>query len=439
MDDGPLWPWLITGFLIIFANFLAVSETALASCSRVRMKTMEEKGNKKAAMVMEALTHFDRTISAILILTNISHIAASALVTVAVTRIKTWGLDAVPAATFVMTLVLFFFAEMLPKSFAKKYANRLALVCAGPLRVMERILRPFTSALAAIGAFASRFVGSDPEASVTEDEIHDIIDDLTEEGALNEEQGDLISSALQFNDVTVESVLTPRVDVDAVDIDDDPDDILNQIREQTHSRLPVYEGSIDNIIGVLRIRRYLRAFIQNRSEGVSPATPNIRKLLDEPLYVTETAKLDELLPRMSRERQSLAIVTDHYGGTVGIVTMEDILEALVGEIWDEEDVIEEPVIDLKNGSFLVDAEETVSDTFEQIGFEDPEDDEELVNTRLGEWVFEHFSTVPKVREHFEYHGLRVYVARMEHNRIRKVMLRLPSEPEKKAREGGEEA
>ena len=152
--------------------------------------------------------------------------------------------------------------------------------------------------------------------------------------------------------------------------------------------------------------------------------------------MTENAKLDELLPRMSRERQSLAIVTDHYGGTVGIVTMEDILEALVGEIWDEEDVVEDAVIDLKNGTFLVDAEETVTDTFEQVGFEDPEDDEELVNTRLGEWVFEHFSTVPKVREHFEYHGLRVYVARMEHNRIRKVMIKLPASA---APEGGEDA
>ena len=436
MDDGPLWPWLVTGFLIVFANYLAVSETSLASASRTRLKTLEEKGSRKAAMVLDALTHFDRTISAILILTNITHIAAASLVTVAVTR--RWGLGAVSAATLIMTLVLFFFAEMLPKSFAKKYADRLAMACIGPLRVFERVLRPLTAVLSAIGALASRFGRSDPEVSVTEDEIHDIIDGMTEEGALNEEQSDLISSALEFNDVTVESVLTPRVDVEAVDIDDDPEEILCQIREQTHSRLPVYEGTIDNIIGVLRIRRYLRAFIQARAEGETAASLNIRKLLDEPLYVTETAKLDELLPRMSRERQSLAIVTDHYGGTVGIVTMEDILEALVGEIWDEDDVVEDAVIDLKNGTFLVDAEETVTDAFEQIGFEDPEDDEELVNTRLGEWVFEHFSTVPKVREHFEYHGLRVYVARMEHNRIRKVMIKLPDDPGQEPKEGGAE-
>ena len=434
MDDGPLWPWLITLLLILFANFLAVSETALASVSKVRMKTLEEKGKKQAAMVLDALAHFDRTISAILILTNNAHLAAASLVTVAVTR--RWGLSAVSIATIVTTLVLFFFAEMLPKSFAKRYPETLSMACIAPLSLFVRLLSPCTAALSFVGNLAAKFTRSDPEVSVTEDEIHEIIDDMTEQGSLDEEQGDLISSALEFNDVTVESVLTPRVDVDAVDIDDDPDAILASIREQTHSRLPVYKDSIDNIIGILRIRRYLRAFIQARAEGGDASSLNLSKLLDEPLFVTENAKLDELLPRMSRERQSLAIVTDHYGGTVGIVTMEDILEALVGEIWDEEDVVEDAVIDLKNGTFLVDAEETVTDTFEQVGFEDPEDDEELVNTRLGEWVFEHFSTVPKVREHFEYHGLRVYVARMEHNRIRKVMIKLPASA---APEGGEDA
>ena len=162
--------------------------------------------------------------------------------------------------------------------------------------------------------------------------------------------------------------------------------------------------------------------------------------------VLDHSKVNELLPRMSRERQSIAIVTDHYGGTVGIVTVEDILESLVGEIWDEEDVVEEPVIDLKNGSFLVDAGETVADAFWEIGFEDPGNDETLMNKRMGEWVFEHFTAVPRVRDHFEYGGLKVYVARMEHNRIRKVMMKLPggekapgsdASSAKAAAEGGE--
>ena len=423
--DGPLWLGAL--LLMAAANLIAVAETSLASCSKVKMKMERERGNKRAGMVLDALERFDRTIAAILIVTNVAHLGAAALVTMAVTR--RWGLSAVTVSTLLTTLALFFFAEMLPKSFAKKYADSLALRCVIPLRGISAVLSPLTAVLSWIGDLALRLSpgSGEEDVSVTEDEIHDIIDDMTEEGSLDEEQGDLISSALEFNDLTVESVLTPRVDVKAVDIDTEPQEILEEIRNQNHSRLPVYEGSIDNIIGILRIRRFLRAWIQLRDEeGEEEARAmNVRKLLDDPLYVTENTKVDTLLHTMSREKQSIAIVTDHYGGTVGIVTVEDILESLVGEIWDEEDEVEDAVIDLKNGSFLVDAEETVSDAFWEIGFEEPRSDESLMNKRVGEWVYEHFSTVPKVREHFEYEGLKVYVARMEHNRIRKVMMKLP--------------
>ncbi len=430
--SGTAGLWILAGFLVLFANYIAVAETALASASRVKLKVLDEKGDPRAALVLQLLDGFDRTISAILILTNISHITAASLVTVAVEKI--WTLNAVSVGALVTTLVLFFFAEMLPKSFAKKYADRLCLATARPLDVMCRILRPLTAVLSAIGAAASKnAVGEEDAVSVTEEEIHEIIDDMTEEGSLDEEQGDLISSALEFNDLTVESILTPRVDLAAVDIDDDPEEILAFIRSQNHSRLPVYEGTIDNIIGILSIRRYLRAYLKVTGAWDGDVSPdkeklkslNLRKLLDEPLYVTETSKVDELLPKMSRERQSIAIVTDHYGGTVGIVTVEDILESLVGEIWDEEDEVEERVIDLKNGSFLVDAGETVADAFWEIGFDDPEDDETLMNKRVGEWVYEHFTAVPRARDHFEYYRLKVYVARMEHNRIRKVMMKVP--------------
>lgn len=422
MDEGGLTPWLISAMLILFADYIAICETALASASKVKMKTLAEHGNKRAVKVLDALDHFDRTISAILILTNIAHLATASLVTVAVTR--RWGLSAVTVSTILTSLVVFFFGEMLPKSIAKKYSNRLALWCIGPLSVLIKILTPGTAVLASIGNFASKLTKGDPEISVTEDEIHDIIEDMTESGSLDEEHGELISSALEFNDITVESILTPRVDVMGIDIDDDADTILEIVRNTNHSRLPVYEGSIDNIIGILRIRRYLRAYIGARrtaKEGEAPEV-NILKLLDEPLYVTESAKVDEILPQMSAQKQNIAIVSDHFGGTAGIVTVEDIVESLVGEIWDEEDEIEDPFMYLRNGSYVVDAEETVEDAFDFIGFKDPENDESLTNKRIGEWVYEHFSMIPKAKEHFEYHGLRIYVARMDHNRIRKVMI-----------------
>ena len=429
MDEGGLTPWIITILLILFADYIAVAETALSSVSRVRMKLLAEHGSRRAAKVLDALDHFDRTISTILICTNIAHLGAASVVTVAVTR--RWGLSAVAVSTFITSMVVFFVGEMLPKSIAKKYSEHLSLWCIDLLTVLIALFRPASALLAAIGNAASRLTKGDPEISVTEDEIYDIIEDMTEEGSLDEEHGDLISSALQFNDLTVESILTPRVDVVAIDINDDSAAILQQIRSQNHSRLPVYEGSKDNIIGILRIRRYIQAYLKLGDQL------DLRTLLDKPIFVTESAAVDELLPIMSRERQNMAVVTDHHGGTAGIVTVEDILETLVGEIWDEDDIVITPIVALENGNYLVDAEEPVADVLNEIGFEcPPEDEDELINTRIGEWVYDHFSSIPKVTDGFDYHGLRVTIAKMDHNRILKVVLRRLSEEEQE--EGGAE-
>ena len=429
MDEGGLTPWIITILLILFADYIAVAETALSSVSRVRMKLLADHGNRRAAKVLDALEHFDRTISTILICTNIAHLGAASVVTVAVTR--RWGLSAVAVSTFITSMVVFFVGEMLPKSIAKKYSEHLSLWCIDLLTVLIALFRPASALLAAIGNAASRLTKGDPEISVTEDEIYDIIEDMTEEGSLDEEHGDLISSALQFNDLTVESILTPRVDVVAIDINDDSAAILQQIRSQNHSRLPVYEGSKDNIIGILRIRRYIQAYLKLGDKL------DLRSLLDKPIFVTESAAVDELLPIMSRERQNMAVVTDHHGGTAGIVTVEDILETLVGEIWDEDDIVITPIVALENGNYLVDAEEPVADVLNEIGFEcPPEDEDELINTRIGEWVYDHFSSIPKVTDGFDYHGLRVTIAKMDHNRILKVVLRRLSEEEQE--EGGAE-
>ncbi|HAS21405.1 MAG TPA: hypothetical protein DCR16_06725 [Lachnospiraceae bacterium] len=429
MDEGGLTPWIITILLILFADYIAVAETALSSVSRVRMKLLADHGNRRAAKVLDALEHFDRTISTILICTNIAHLGAASVVTVAVTR--RWGLSAVAVSTFITSIVVFFVGEMLPKSIAKKYSEHLSLWCIDLLTILIALFRPASALLAAIGNAASRLTKGDPEISVTEDEIYDIIEDMTEEGSLDEEHGDLISSALQFNDLTVESILTPRVDVVAININDDSAAILQQIRSQNHSRLPVYEGSKDNIIGILRIRRYIQAYLKLGDQL------DLRGLLDKPIFVTESAAVDELLPIMSRERQNMAVVTDHHGGTAGIVTVEDILETLVGEIWDEDDIVITPIVALENGNYLVDAEEPVADVLNEIGFEcPPEDEDELINTRIGEWVYDHFSSIPKVTDGFDYHGLRVTIAKMDHNRILKVVLRRLSEEEQE--EGGAE-
>ena len=328
MEDGSRLPFFYAVLLLFCAMYFAAAETAFASCSRPRIRLAEERGDARARKALYVLDHFDEAITAILIGTNIVHVSAAALVTLAVTR--RWGLGAVSVSTLITTVVVFFAGEMLPKSIAKKFADKLALATSGALVFFMRLFRPLGRILTALGQAAARHTPGDAEKSVTEDELYDIIEDMTEEGSLNEEQGELISSALQFGDVTVENVLTPRVDLAALDVKSSHAEILACIKSNTHSRLPVYEGSIDNIIGILQIRKYIKAYLR---EGESL---DIRSLLDKPFFVHQSTNIDELLPVMAKEKHNLAVVTDNFGGTLGIVTVEDILEELVGEIWDED-------------------------------------------------------------------------------------------------------
>lgn len=422
MDDGSRLPWIIAALLLVCAAFFAVTETSMASASRSRIKASAERGDFRAKKTLYVLDNFDLAISTLLICTNIVHIAAASIVTLAVTR--KWGVSAVSISTIITTVVVFFAGEMLPKSVAKKYSDTLALSCAPVLCFFMKLFAPLSKLLTWIGQTAAKLTPGDSQISVTEDELYDIIEDMTEEGSLDEDQGDLISSALQFGDVTVESVLTPRVDIVAININSSHAELLSLIKSTNHSRLPVYEGSIDNIIGVLQIRKYIKAYLR-LGENL-----DIKPMLDEVLFVHQSTNIDELLPILSRRKLNIAVVTDNYGGTLGIVTVEDILEELVGEIWDEDDVIEEPMVEIGDGVYEVGADETVSDVFDQLGYEDPENDEELVNTLMGEWAYEKFDTIPKPGDSFRYHQVLVTVKDMNHNRIMKLTVALlPAEEE----------
>lgn len=422
MDDGSRLPWIIAALLLVCAAFFAVTETSMASASRSRIKASAERGDFRAKKTLYVLDNFDLAISTLLICTNIVHIAAASIVTLAVT--KKWGVSAVSISTIITTIVVFFAGEMLPKSVAKKYSDTLALSCAPVLCFFMKLFAPLSKLLTWIGQAAAKLTPGDSQISVTEDELYDIIEDMTEEGSLDENQGDLISSALQFGDVTVESVLTPRVDIVAININSSHAELLSLIKSTNHSRLPVYEGSIDNIIGVLQIRKYIKAYLR-LGENL-----DIKPMLDEVLFVHQSTNIDELLPILSKRKLNIAVVTDNYGGTLGIVTVEDILEELVGEIWDEDDVIEEPMVEIGDGVYEVGADETVSDVFDQLGYEDPENDEELVNTLMGEWAYEKFDTIPKPGDSFRYHQVLVTVKDMNHNRIMKLTVALlPAEEE----------
>ncbi|MBE6109402.1 MAG: HlyC/CorC family transporter [Erysipelotrichaceae bacterium] len=412
MDDGGSnISWLLTvGILILCAMLFAMMETAFASVSRTRLKALADKGRSDAKKAINITDHFDRAITTLLICTNIVHIAAASVVTVNVTRI--WGVSAVTLSTLITTLAVFFFGEMMPKSIARKYSERISLSMAGLLHFLMVILTPISAVLTWIGNAVSSLTKGDSDVSVTEDEIYDIIEDMTEQGTLDEDQGDLISSALMFQEVSAESILTSRVDLASLDVSMSQQEILDFIKSTNHSRLPVFEGTIDHIIGILQIRKYIRTYLL---EG---EIKDVRDLLDEVLFVHQSAKIADLFEEMTEKKLNVAVVTDNYGGTLGIVTIEDILEELVGEIWDEDDQVEENIVQIADDLYSVKASEHVIDVLDDLNIHySDEEEQRITNKLMSELAFENFPQIPSEGDSFDYLNTRITVQIMKQNRI----------------------
>lgn len=424
MDDGSWLSWIIIALLILMATYFAACETAFSSVSRIKLKAEVDHGNPRAKKASYIVENFDSAITTILIGTNIVQIVSAAMITFQVTNL--WGIGWVTLSAVVTTLALFFVGEMIPKTLAKKYSLRLSMSLAPSLRTFMTLFKPLAFVLTKIGNAFSKLSASDSEITVTEDELHDIIENMKDEGNLDAEQGELVYSALTFADVSAESIVTPRVDVAAINIASSPADILSFMQGSNHSRFPAYAETIDNVVGVLQIRKFIKNYLRQGDSLV------VSSVLDDVYFAHQSTKIDELLSAMSHKRVNMAIITDNYGGTVGIVTVEDILEELVGEIWDEDDVVKESCVKLSEGRFELDPELTVEDAFELMDYDDPED-EDFENKLLGEWVYEHFDVIPREGDSFTYHDLTLTVGAMSSNRIIKVIADIGSDDE----EGGQ--
>lgn len=427
MDTGSRLLLAAAVILVVFSAYFTLVGTALSEASKSALRVRQERGDRRASRALDLLEDEERASMTVLVGGDILDIAA-ATVTAAL-ALDLWGAGALPWGALACAGVVFFLSGALPKCLGRKYSEGLSLRLAGSFALLRALLSPATAAVTAIGRAASHLTKGDPEVSVTEDELYDIIEDMTDEGTLEPERGELISSALQFADLTVETVLTARVDIAAIDLDWDGGRVLEFVREQRHSRLPVYEDSVDNIVGVLQIRRYIKAWLRTKGKV------ELRELLDKPYFVPRDMKIDELLPLMSAKKLHMAIVTDGYGGTLGLVTVEDILEELVGEIWDEDDVVEESFVPLGGGRVEVSADLTVGDVFDRLDFEPAEEEEGLEYKLMGEWAYEQFDRIPDVRDSFVYERLEVTVSEMRENRIVKLVCRLLPAPERE--EGGD--
>ena len=414
-------------FTLLLAAYFFLLVAAFESVSRGRIKARED-SEKRVRRALGVLDDWERARGAVLIGTNLAQVALSVLTTAVV--VSHWPLWSAAIGAVCASLLVFFLAEALPKRIAFKYAERICLASAGSLRFFSALFRPIYAVFNGLGRAIASLTRGDAEVSVTEDELYDIIEDMTDAGSLDTERGELVSSALQFADLTAENILTARVDVAAVDMDWEPKQVLEFIKRERHSRLPVYSESIDNIVGVLQIRRYIREYIVRRGNV------QLGELLDEAYFVERDMRIDELLKLMSAKKLNMAVVTDGYGGTLGIVTVEDILEELVGEIWDEDDVVEESFVPLGGGRFEADAELPVGEALEKLGLdakELPDGDEYKL---MGEWAYEQFDRIPSTRESFTWGRLQVTVGEMRRNRIVKLICRVLPEPEENT-EGGE--
>ena len=408
---------------VIGSNYFSSSEMAYSSCNRMRLESARDGGSKKAAIAVKIIDRFDDTLSAILIGNNLVNIAASSIGSVLVILVA--GDDRYAwVSTVVITVLIVIFGETMPKIIAKTSANRIALSHARFIRALTIVLMPLIWVVVGLvrlltAGLKGEETSSDEDAAAME--LSSIIETAEDEDVLDEDRSELVQAAIEFSDVMAYEVMTARVDVVALDIDDDWNELLATIESAPYSRIPVYEDSIDNVIGVLYLNHFLKALTDEKN-------PDIRSMLMSPCYVYKTMKMPAVLSELRRAKQHLAVVTDEYGGTLGVLSMEDVLEQLVGEIWDDTDEVEEEIVERPDGQYELDGDMVISDFLELVGIK--EKDFEADSETVGGWTIEMFGAFPKVGDSFRYEDMSVTVLEMDGLRVEKVLVKkLPPEEE----------
>ena len=406
---------------LVLSGFFSASEMAYSSCNRLRLENSAEEGSRRAGIALKITQHFDDALSAILIGNNLVNIASSSLAAVLVILLtgkdsKTW------IATLILALLVIVFGETIPKITAKQNANRVAERHAWPVRILMIVMKPLILLVVGLVRLMTFWMKEEePDEDEAVDELQSLIETAEDESVLDEERSELVQAAIDFSEISAYEVMTARVDVEAIDIDDDWEDILALVEESSFSRIPVYEGSIDHIIGVLYLNHFLKAVADGKRE--------IRSLLMEPCYVYKTMKLPDVLTQLRRAKQHLAVVCDEYGGTLGVLSMEDVIEQIVGDIWDETDQIEQEIIRHSKDELELDGDLPITEFVELTGLS--EDGFEADSDTLGGWVMESLGgRFPKPGESFDFENLRVTVLSMDERRVERVLVKRIPESKK---------
>ena len=412
---------IILGILVLvcLSAFFSGAEMAYSSCNQLRMENLRDEGSRRARVVVEILKHFDTALSAILIGNNLVNIGASSLVSVLVILVS--GSDRLTwVGTLVLTIVIIIFGETIPKICAKQSANRFSLRFAYVIRALTIVLMPVIWLVTGLNWLLTSWIKEKKDDSGEEavEELHSIIETAEDEEVLDEDQSELVRSAIDFSEISAMEVMTARVDVVALDIEDSWEEILNQVEKASFSRLPVYEGSIDNIIGVLYLNRFLKAV----ADG---GKTDIRSLLMPTCYIYKTMKLPAVLNQLRRARQHLAVVTDEYGGTLGVVSMEDVLEQLVGDLWDETDTVEKDIVKHGDGKYELDGDTPISEFIELMGWK--EENFDFDSETVGGWCIEYNNGFPNVNSKFRYEDIEVTILEVSKRRVRRVLVQVVKE------------
>lgn len=410
---------IILVILILLSAFFSASETAFTSANRIRLKNLAEEGSKGADMALKVMERYDKCLTTILVGNNIVNIATSSLATILCVQLfQDNGPIIATAATTVIVLI---FGEITPKTIAKGNAEAFSIGIGRIMWFLMLIMTPVSAVFLLIQKGASKLFIKKEEVSVTEQELMHIIDEIEDQGVLEEQESALVRNALEFDETTAEEVMQPRVNVVGIELYESPKKVLEIFKSEQYTRLPVFEKSLDHIVGVISYRD----FTQKAMEGKDF---NLNDILLPIIYIPSLMRISEVLKKMQREKEHIAVVVDQYGGTAGILTLEDVLEELVGEIWDEHDEVSTPVKLIAENVYRVSGEVSKVD-FNRY-FEAAEKDCEIdgdFNT-VGGWVLELFGKIPEVGDKAETERFKITVESLNHRRIGNMKFQLkPSE------------
>jgi putative hemolysin len=418
---------LILLVLVMLSAFFSASETALTSCSKLRLKKLSKKGNKRANKVLALIDDYDETLSTILIGNNIVNIAAASISAAVCTAY--FGAEGLAMATIATTVVVIIFGEVLPKSAAKDLPEKFALFCAPLLRILVIILTPINIFFKIAKKFLSKFVKRNTSRGLTEDELLLMVDEVKDDGAINKEDSELIKSAIEFSDIRVRDIMTPRVDMVSVDIAEGNQEALNTFTSHGFSRLPVYKEDDDKMIGIIHAKDFFTAYINN---------PNFKleRIIKDLAYVHSSTKISLVMKTLQDQKVEMAMIVDSYGTIRGLVTTEDIVEELVGEIWDEHDKVISAFHKIGKDKYLVSCNSnlqnpSLNDLFKYLQLDI--DRYGLENDSISGWVVETLGDIPHKGDSFTCKDLHITVNKTNKNRVLEILIDKVPEKEETGR------